>query len=155
MFDRFVLECPWYNTLWLRVKYLPVWRLVNIVGHDGASSPDGRAAEEAPSCEGGVHVLTCRCTPHLTCVSLSSNGSLATHQVWTQSAPPYARYGKWKTGLHVRTCRCTPPLTCVKHLSNGSLVTHKIWTQSAQLFTIYGREVCTCARADALHLRHV
>ena len=42
---------------------------------------DGRAGEEAPSCERGVHVRTCRCTPHLTCASLSSNGSLATHQV--------------------------------------------------------------------------
>ena len=71
---------------------------------------DGRAGEEAPSFEGGVHVRTCRCTLHLTCVSLSSNGSLATHQVWTQSAQPFARYG---------------------------------------------RGVCTCARADALHLRHV
>ena len=71
---------------------------------------DGRAGEEAPSFEGGVHVRTCRCTPHLTCVSLSSNGLLATHQVWTQSAQPFARYG---------------------------------------------RGVCTCARADALHLRHV
>ena len=71
---------------------------------------DGRAGEEAPSFEGGVHV---------------------------------------------RTCRCTPPQTCVKHLSNGSLVTHKIWTQSAQPFARYGRGVCTCARADALHLRHV
>ena len=38
---------------------------------------DGRAGEEAPSCEGGVHVRTCRCTTHLTCVSPSSNGSLA------------------------------------------------------------------------------
>ena len=55
---------------------------------------DGRAGEEAPSFEGGVHVRTCRCTPHLTCVSLSSNGSLATHQVWTQSAQPFARYGR-------------------------------------------------------------
>ena len=42
---------------------------------------DGGAGEEAPSCEGGVHMRTCRCTPHLTCVSLSSNRSLATHQV--------------------------------------------------------------------------
>ena len=70
---------------------------------------DGRAGEEAPSCERGVHVRTCRCTPHLTCVSLSSNGSLAAHQVRTQSAQPFARCG---------------------------------------------RRVCTCARADALHLRH-
>ena len=71
---------------------------------------DGRAGEGAPSFEGGVHMRTCRCTPHLTCVSLSSNGSLATQQVWTQSAQPFARYG---------------------------------------------RGVCTCARADALYLRHV
>ena len=71
---------------------------------------DGQAGEEAPSFEGGVHMRTCRCTPHLNCVSLSSNGSLATHQVWTQPAQPFARYG---------------------------------------------RGVCTCARADALHLRHV
>ena len=71
---------------------------------------DGRAGEEAPSCEGGVHMRTCRCTPYLTCISLSSNGSLATHQVWTQSTQPFARYEKG---------------------------------------------ACTCARADALHLRHV
>ena len=58
-------------------------------------------------------------------------------------------------GVHVRTCRCTPPQTCVTHLTNGYLVTHKIWTQSAQPFARYGRGVCTCARADALHLRHV
>ena len=61
----------------------------------------------------------------------------------------------WKTGVHVRTCRCTPPQTCVKHLSNGSLATHQIWTQSAQPFARSGKRVCTCARADALHLRHV
>ena len=72
---------------------------------------DGRAGVEAPSCERGVHVRTCRCTPHLTCVfvSLLSNGSLAAHQVQTQSAQQFARYGK---------------------------------------------RVCTCTRADALHLRH-
>ena len=61
----------------------------------------------------------------------------------------------WKRGKHVRTCRCTPFQTCGKHLSNGSLVTHQIWTQSAQLFARSGKRVCTCARADALHLKHV
>ena len=156
---------------------------------------DGRAGVEAPSCERGVHVRTCRCTPHLTCVSVLSNGSLAAHQVQTQSAQQFARYGKrvctcaradathpdlckariywapshtqnlnailpavceiWKRGVHVRTCWCTPPQTCVKHLSNGSLATHQIWTQSAQPFARSGKRVCTCARADALHLRHV
>ena len=60
---------------------------------------DGRAGVEAPSCERGVHVRTCRCTPHLTCVSLLSNGSLAAHQVQTQSAQQFARYGK-------RVCTC-------------------------------------------------
>ena len=60
---------------------------------------DGRAGAEAPSCDRGVHVRTCRCTPHLTCASLSSNGSLAAHQVQTQSAQPFARYGK-------RVCTC-------------------------------------------------
>ena len=40
-----------------------------------------------------------RCTPHLTCVSLLSNGSLAAHQVQTQSAQQFARYGK-------RMCTC-------------------------------------------------
>ena len=159
-----------------------------------ASIGDGRAGVEAPSCERGVHVRTCRCTPHLTCVSLLSNGSLAAHQVQTQSAQQFARYGKrmctcaradathpdlckariywapshtqnlnailpavceiWKRGVHVRTCRCTPPQTCRKHLSNGPLVTHKIWTQSSQPFARSGKGMCTCARADALHLRH-
>ena len=60
---------------------------------------DGRAGVEAPSCERGVHVRTCRCTPHLTCVSVLSNGSLAAHQVQTQSAQQFARYGK-------RVCTC-------------------------------------------------
>ena len=60
---------------------------------------DGRAGVEAPSCKKGVHVRTCRCTPHLTCVSLLSNGSLAAHQVQTQSAQQFARYGK-------RVCTC-------------------------------------------------
>ena len=60
---------------------------------------DGRAGVEAPSCERGVHVRTCRCTPHLTCVSVLSNGSLAAHQVQTQSAQQVARYGK-------RVCTC-------------------------------------------------
>ena len=61
---------------------------------------DGRAGVEAPSCERSVHVRTCRCTPHLTCVSLLSNGSLApAHQVQTQSAQQFARYGK-------RVCTC-------------------------------------------------
>ena len=60
-----------------------------------------------------VHVRTCRCTPHLTCVSLQvrcgvwdvgrgvwdANGSLAAHQVQTQSAQQFARYGK-------RVCTC-------------------------------------------------
>ena len=62
---------------------------------------DGRAGVEAPSCERGVHVRTCRCTPHLTRVSLLSNGSLAAHQVQTQSAQQFARYGK-------RVCTCAP-----------------------------------------------
>ena len=58
----------------------------------------GRATE-APSCKRGVHVRTCRCTPDLTCVNLLSNGSLAAHQVQTQSAQQFARYGK-------RVCTC-------------------------------------------------
>ena len=37
--------------------------------------------------------------PHLTCVSLLSNGSLAAYQVQTQSAQQFARYGK-------RVCTC-------------------------------------------------
>ena len=45
--------------------------------------------------------------------------------------------------------------TCVKHLSSGCLATHQIWTQSAQPLAKSGKRVCTCARADALHLRHV
>ena len=116
---------------------------------------DGRAGVEAPSCKRGVHVRTCRFTPHLTCVSLLSNGSLAAHQVQTQSAQQFARYGK-------RVCTCAradfimqPTLTCVKLVSIGPLVTHKIWTQSSQPFARSGKGVCTCARADALHLRHV
>ena len=60
---------------------------------------DRRAGVEAPSCIRGVHVRTCRCTPHLTCANLLSNGSLATHQVQTQSAQQFARYGK-------RVCTC-------------------------------------------------
>ena len=60
---------------------------------------DRRAGVEAPSCERGVHVRTCRCTPHLTCVSLLSNGPLAAHQVQTQSAQQFARYLK-------RVCTC-------------------------------------------------
>ena len=42
---------------------------------------DGRAGEEAPSFEGGVHVRTCRCTPPQTCVKHLSNGSLVTHKI--------------------------------------------------------------------------
>ena len=96
---------------------------------------------------------TCRCTAPQTCVKLLSNAFLFAHKHWTRSAQPFAR--SIKRGVHVRTCRCTPPQTCVKLLSNGFLFTHKIWTQSAQPFARCGRGVCTCARADALHLRHV
>ena len=74
------------------------------------------------------------------------NGSLVTHKIWTQSAQPFARYGR-------RVCTCARAdalhVIHVKHLSNGSLVTHKIWTQSAQPFGRYGRRSCTCARADS------
>ena len=42
---------------------------------------DGRAGEEAPSFEGGVHVRTCRCTPPQTCVKQLFNGSLVTHKI--------------------------------------------------------------------------
>ena len=58
-------------------------------------------------------------------------------------------------GVHVRTCRCTPHQTCAKQLSNGSLFTHKIWTRPDQPFASLENGARTCARADALHLRHV
>ena len=72
---------------------------INIYYQYDALIGDGRAGVEAPSCERGVHVRTCRCTSHLACVSLLSNGSLAAHQVQTQSAQQFARYGK-------RVCTC-------------------------------------------------
>ena len=75
-----------------------VFNLTVIYQYD-ALIGDGRAGVEAPSCERGVHVRTCRCTPHLTCVSLLSNGSLAAHQLQTQSAQQFARCGK-------RMCTC-------------------------------------------------
>ena len=85
-----------------------------------------------------MHVRTCWCTPPQTCLKHLSNGSLVTHQIWTQSAQPFARSGKRM--CTVRTCRCTPPQTCGKHLSNGSLVTHQIWTLSGQpLWSYRGR----------------
>ena len=78
------------------------WVLPNYMNNDNqydALIGDGRAGVEAPSCKRGVHVRTCRCTPHLTCVNLLSNGSLAAHKVQTQSAQQFARYGK-------RMCTC-------------------------------------------------
>ena len=56
-------------------------------------------------------------------VSLSSNGSLAAHQAQTQSAQPFARYGK-------RVCTCaradaTHHDLCIKLVSIGPLVTQK------------------------------
>ena len=86
---------------------------------------DGRAGEEAPSCEGGVHVRT-RCTPPQTCVKRISNGSLLPSHKPNLNAVCPAAYEIWKRGVHVRTCRCTPPQTCVRHLSNGSLATNQI-----------------------------
>ena len=78
--------------------------------------------------------------------------SLATHQIWTQFA---SRLRYLVRSVHVRKCSCTSPLTCVRLLSNGFLATNKIWTQSAQPFARSGKWVCTCARADAPHLRLV
>ena len=178
-----------YGNIFNTAQHLsPVWRL-------DRWWTSGRGGTIVRKSGVHLHVRTCKCTPHLTWVNLSSNGSLAAHRVRTQSAQPFARYWKrvctcarvdtthpdlckariywapshtqnlnvilpavceiWKRGVHVRTCRCTPPQTCGNHLSNGSLVTHKIWTQSAQSFARCGGRVCTCARADALHLRHV
>ena len=48
----------------------------------------------------GVHVRMCRCTPPQTCAKHLSNRPLATHQIWTQSAQPFARSGKL-------VCTCT------------------------------------------------
>ena len=73
---HFLLECTGLSDI--RKRNLALQQPYN---QYDALIGDGRAGEEAPSFEGGVHVRTCRCTPHLTCVSLSSNGSLATHQV--------------------------------------------------------------------------
>ena len=104
--------------------------------------------------ENGCARANVQMQPTLTCVKLVSIGSLPSHAPNLNSIRP-AVCEIWKTRVHVRTCRCTPPQTCVKHLSNGSLATHQIWTQSAQPFARSGKRVCTCARADALHLRHV
>ena len=85
--------------LWKQVNTINMWwpayihNYLSIYQYD-ALLGDGRAGVAAPSCERCVHVRTCRCTPHLTCVSLLSNGSLAAHQVQTQSAQQFARYGK-------------------------------------------------------------
>ena len=81
-----------------------IWRyaptvILNWYYHYDALIGDGRAGVEVPSCERVVHVRTCRCTRHLTCVSHLSNGSLAAHQVQTQFAQQFARYGK-------RVCTC-------------------------------------------------
>ena len=40
----------------------------------------------------GVHVRTCRCTPPQTCGKHLSDGSLVTHQIWTQSGQPLRSY---------------------------------------------------------------
>ena len=139
--------------VWYRLRMAIVWIKLMI------TKPVWRLDQRWTSGRGGT-IVRRRCArahvqmhPHLTYVSLSSNGSLAANQIWTQSAQPFAR--SEKRGVHVCTCRCTPPQTCVKHLSIGSLVAHKIWTQSAQPFARYGKGVCTCACADALHLRHM
>ena len=91
-----------------------------------------------------MHVRTCRCTPPQTCGKHLSNGSLVTHQIWTQSAQPFARSGK-----RVCTCaraECTPPQTCVKHLSNGSLATPNLNTIRPAVCEIWktGVHVRTC-----------
>ena len=78
-------------------------------------------------------------------VKLSSNESLATHQISTQFDQLFARSGK--LGVHVRTCRCTTRQTCVKLLSHGPVFAHIIWTRSAQPFTRSGKRdvhVRTC-----------
>ena len=80
------------NKFQMTSKAVPIHQYDALIG-------DGRAGVEAPSCKRGVHVRTCRCSPHLTCVSLLSNWSLAAHQVQTQSAQQFARYGK-------RVCTC-------------------------------------------------
>ena len=115
---------------------------------------DGRAGVEAPSCERGVHVRTCRCTPHLTCVSLLSNGSLAAHQVQTRSAQQFARCGK-------RVCTCaradaTHPDLCKARIYWAPSHTKFERNPPSRLRDLEkGCTLCTCARADALHLRHV
>ena len=75
-----------YLFKWVYVNRRPLAKIsgpnpISTINQYDALIGDGRAGEEVPSFEGGVHVRTCRCTPHLTCVSLSSNGSLETHQV--------------------------------------------------------------------------
>ena len=40
----------------------------------------------------GVHVRTCRCSPPQTCGQHLFNGSLVTHQIWTQSGQPLWSY---------------------------------------------------------------
>ena len=88
---------------------------------------------------------------HLTCISLLSNGSLAAHQVQTQSAQQFARYGN----LRVCTLQMQPTLTCVKLVSIGPLVyTQNLNAILPAVCEIWKRKVCTCARVDALHLRH-
>ena len=59
----------------------------------------------------------------------------------------YKIYGSW-------IFRILDPGSFSDH-GTSLLATHQIWTQSAQPFARSGKRVCTCARADALHLRHV
>ena len=111
---------------------------------------DRRAGVEAPSCEKGVHVRTYRCTPHLTSANLLSNGSLAAHQVQTQSAQQFARYGK-------RVCACARADATHPDLCKARIYWAPSHTQNLNAILPAVCEIwkSTCARADALHLRHV
>ena len=121
----------------------------------GALIGDGRAGAEAPSCERGVHVRTCRCTPHLTCESLSSNGQwVPSHTLSSNAICPAVCeirkdvYARAHVQMHPKSDLCKGLIYWVpSHKTNLNAIRSAVCEN--------WKRVCTCARADALHLRHV
>ena len=82
-----------FRAIWLSpngIKW-PIWPHPKRLNQYDALIGDGRAGEEAPSCEGSVHMRTYRCTPHLTSVGLSSNWWLVTHTKFERNLPSRLR----------------------------------------------------------------
>ena len=69
----------------------------------------------------GLHVRTCRCTPPQTCGKHLSNGSLVTHQIWTQSGQPLWSYRGRGCLRHPLPGTCHVPWQALVGIGTGQI----------------------------------